>query len=66
MNELIEGVLSVCARFAPDDWSRRVVDTVAGSGHKLAIGLHVTLLHVRGKTVQVLQIVTQNLYNLQI
>ena len=47
MNELVEGVLAVRARFAPDDGAGGVVDELAVLVDVLAVGLHVELLQVR-------------------
>ena len=56
VNELIEGVLAVGARFAPDDRSGRDVDRLRRHGHTLAVALHVALLEVSGEAVHVLVI----------
>ncbi len=54
VDELIEGVLAVGARLAPDDGSGGVVDVDAVAGHVLAVGLHVALLEVGGEAGHVL------------
>ena len=47
MNELVEGVLAVSARFAPDDGAGGIVDELALPVNVLAVRLHVELLQVR-------------------
>ena len=47
MNELVEGVLAVSARFAPDDGAGGIVDELAVLVDVLAVRLHVELLQVR-------------------
>src|SRR5262249_60132826 len=59
MDELIEGVLSVGARFTPDDGASRDVDHFAVTVNVLTVTLHVALLKVSGETVHVL-IIRQN------
>ena len=54
VDQLVKGVLAVGAGFAPNDGPGGVVDAVAVSVHRLAVGLHVRLLQVGCKTVQVL------------
>lgn len=54
VDELVECVLAVRARLAPDNRSGFVVDKVAGLGDGLSVGFHVALLEVVGKLVQVL------------
>src|SRR5216683_7902789 len=54
VDELIEGVLSVSARFTPDDGAGRDVYWLAITVDVLAVTLHVALLKVSGETVHVL------------
>ena len=54
MNQLVEGVLTIGARFAPDHRSGRVIHAFPAASHVLSVGLHVALLEVGGKPVQVL------------
>src|SRR5206468_9153347 len=54
MDELIEGVLSVRARFTPEDGAGRDVYRLAVTVDVLAVTLHVTLLKVCGEPVHVL------------
>ena len=55
MYKLIEGVLSVSARFSPRYRPCHVVDTTSRTSYILAVWLHVTLLEVGGKPVHVLK-----------
>lgn len=43
MDELVEGVLSIGARFTPYDWSSVVVDAGSILGDVLSVRLHVAL-----------------------
>lgn len=54
VDELVEGVLAVCARLAPDDGTGVVGDGDPVASHVLAIGLHITLLEVGRKAGHVL------------
>ena len=54
VDELVEGVLAVGARLAPEDLSGLVGDGAAVAAHGLAVGLHGELLEVGGEAVQVL------------
>ena len=54
VDELVERVLAVSARFSPHDRSGRVVDPRAAARDRLAVRLHVALLEVRREPVQVL------------
>ena len=54
VNELIERVLSVRSRLAPEHGAGLVVDGLAFERHVLAVRLHRELLQVRGKALQVL------------
>jgi len=54
MDELVEGVLPVGARLAPDDRARRVPHRSPVPVHALAVALHVTLLKIRWETMHVL------------
>ena len=59
MDELIERVLAVGPRFAPDDRSRGVVDNVALAVDTFAVAFHVPLLEIGSKAMHIL-IVWQN------
>uniref|UniRef100_A0A182IS09 Uncharacterized protein n=1 Tax=Anopheles atroparvus TaxID=41427 RepID=A0A182IS09_ANOAO len=52
--ELVECMLAVSARLAPDDRPGGKVDALARLRHALAVALHVALLEVGGKPVQIL------------
>ena len=52
--ELIKRVLTVRARLAPYDLTRRVVDPMILAVDALAVAFHIALLEVRGKTAQIL------------
>ena len=54
VDELVEGVLAVGARFAPEDRAGLVVHALAFTVDGLAVGFHVGLLEVGGQAVQVL------------
>ena len=54
VDELIKCMLAIGAGFAPDDWAGLVVNARAVAGDVLAVGLHVALLEIGGKTVHVL------------
>src|SRR2546427_11023377 len=54
VDQLIEGVLSVGAGLAPDDGTRRIVHGQAVAPDALAVALHVALLKVGRKTMQIL------------
>ena len=54
VDELVEGVLAVRTRFAPEDRTRLVVHALAVTVNGLAVGFHVCLLEVGGEAVQVL------------
>ena len=54
VDELVEGVLAVGARFAPEDRTGLVVDAQGVAVNSLAVGFHVGLLEVSGEAVQVL------------
>lgn len=56
MNQLIERVLTVSARLAPDDWASLVIHRVAVTVHVFTVGFHVALLEVSSKAVHVLVI----------
>ena len=45
MNELVEGMLAICTGLSPYNRSSGVVHTSPLAGHRLPIGLHVTLSH---------------------
>lgn len=59
MDQLVERVLAVGARLAPDDWASLVIHRVAVTVNVLAVGFHVALLEVGRKAVHVL-VVRQN------
>ena len=54
MDELVEGVLAVRTRFAPEDRAGLVVHALAFTVDGLAVAFHVGLLEVGGQAVQVL------------
>jgi len=54
VDELVEGVLAVGAWLAPHDRTCAVVDGLARLADELSVALHITLLEIGGKTVQVL------------
>ena len=49
-------MLAVGARLAPDDGAGLIVDSLAVSVHRFAVALHVALLEVGRKSMQVLVI----------
>ncbi|SVK52092.1 Uncharacterised protein [Acinetobacter baumannii] len=59
VDQLVERMLTVSARLAPDDRAGLVIHRIAVAIDVLAVGFHVALLEVSGKTVHVL-IVRQN------
>ena len=54
VDELVEGVLAVRTRFAPEDRAGLVIDAQGVAVNGLAVRFHVGLLEVGGKAVQVL------------
>jgi hypothetical protein len=56
VQQLVEGVLAVGARLAPDDLAGRDVDRRAVEGHRLAVGLHAQLLQVGRESGEVLRV----------
>src|SRR5262249_58864123 len=54
VDELVEGVLAVGSRLAPEDRPGLAADRLALERHVLAVGLHGELLEVRRKALQVL------------
>ena len=54
MHELVKGMLSVRARFSPDDGPRLIVHLTALAVDILPVGFHVCLLQICGKPVQIL------------
>ena len=54
VDELVEGVLAVRARLAPDDRPGDRLDRLAVALDALAVALHVALLEVGGEAVHVL------------
>ena len=56
VDQLVEGVLTIGAGFAPEDLAGLVGDGAAVAAHGLAVGLHGQLLQVRGEAVQVLRV----------
>lgn len=54
MDQLIECMLTVCARFAPNNWTGIVVDTFTGLGNTFTVTLHVALLKIGSETMHVL------------
>src|SRR5687768_5628345 len=54
MDQLIERVLSIGSRLAPNNWSGGIINERSVARHTLAIALHVSLLEVGRQTVQVL------------
>lgn len=61
MDQLIERVLTVSPRLAPDDRASLVIHDVAVTVNVLTVGFHVALLEVSGKAMHVL-IVRQNCF----
>ena len=54
MDQLIESVLTVGARFAPDDRTRAPGDRFTFSVDPFAVAFHIPLLEVGGEAVKVL------------
>ena len=54
MNQLIEGMLAVGARFAPIDRAGFAIHFLPGERNVLAVALHRELLEIGGKAFQVL------------
>ena len=44
VDQLIKGVLPICARLAPNNWPGGIREVSAVNPHTLAIGLHFKLL----------------------
>src|ERR1700691_3262466 len=56
MNKLVKRVLSVSARFAPDDRPSLIVHLLAVEGYVLAVAFHLELLKVRRKALQIVRV----------
>ena len=56
VDELVEGVLAVRPRLAPDDRASVVVDRRSGERHMLAVRLHLQLLEVGRQAGEVLEV----------
>src|SRR5690606_17760378 len=54
VNELVKGMLAIGARFAPDNRPCLIVYRIAFTVHVLAVALHIALLEIGSKPVQVL------------
>ena len=54
VDQLVEGVLAVGTRFAPEDRTRLVVHALAVAVNSLAVGFHVGLLEVGSQAMEVL------------
>lgn len=61
MDQLVESVLAVGTALAPDDRASLVIDSRAVLGNALTVGLHVTLLEVVGKLLEVLVVRQESL-----
>src|SRR3546814_1267612 len=54
VQELVEGMLAVGARLAPDDRTGRLAHRMPGQRHPLAVGFHVELLQVGREALEAL------------
>ena len=54
VQQLVERVLGIGARLAPDHRGRGALHRFATAAHGLAVALHLQLLEVRGQAVQML------------
>ena len=54
MNKLIERVLSICTRLSPNNRTGLVVNFIAISSDVFSVRFHVSLLEVRGESMEVL------------
>src|SRR5262249_35000645 len=54
MNELVERMLSIGPRLAPENWPGLIVDSGSTQRHVLAVALHRQLLQVRRESLQIL------------
>lgn len=54
MDQLIECMLSICAWFAPNNWTGIEIDTFTSLGNTLAVTFHIALLEIGSETVQIL------------
>ena len=54
MDQLIEGVLTICSRLAPVDWPSIAIDLGSIQRDMLAVAFHRQLLQVRREPLQVL------------
>lgn len=61
MDQLVESVLAVGTALTPDDRASLVIDSRAVLGNALTVGLHVTLLEVVGKLLEVLVVRQESL-----
>lgn len=61
MDQLVERVLAVGTALTPDDRASLVIDSRAVLGNALTVGLHVTLLEVVGKLLEVLVVRQESL-----
>lgn len=61
MDQLVKSVLAVGTALTPDDRASLVIDSRAVLGNALTVGLHVTLLEVVGKLLEVLVVRQESL-----
>lgn len=61
VDQLVESVLAVGTALTPDDRASLVVDLRAVLGDALTVGLHVTLLEVIGKLLEILVVRQESL-----
>ena len=54
MEQLVEGMLSVCSRFTKDNRSCYIVKSLTETVHALTVGLHIKLLQMCRETAQCL------------
>ena len=52
MEQLVEGMLSVCSRFTEDNRSGYIVKSLTETVHALTVGLHVKLLQMCREAAQ--------------
>src|ERR1700681_4058401 len=54
VNQLVEGMLTICSRLPPIDRSRRIIDSSTLERHVLTVTFHRQLLQIRRESFQVL------------
>lgn len=54
VQQLEEGMLSICRWFSEENWAGSILDVLPSAGNRLSIGLHRELLEICGEAMEVL------------